>query len=388
MASKQQFKPIRPSNDKVGSDSNNQKDSRNLKNRKQIRSDRGSQKTSKKEFSKAQNSKNKFLISAGYFLRGAENTYARASAWLKFRMQARKIEGAPRSFRLEKRKKSPKIGSSFKIIVESFRFLGQEWKLFSIITLVYIAFYFVLAYATPNIDLGTVFKNASEVGNAPGVTDKLKTLSSALFTYRSAASDFSRWAQFVLALIFSLIFIYALRQRHNGVKIRARDALYSGTANLIPYIISVAIIALQLIPLSLFSILYGNAAGRGYLINSLEQGVAIGLIAGVALITLYFLPAAIISTYACTIPGVYPVRSMQAARIMVSLRRLESLRYFIVFVIFTVVCYLALLLILVTYLPRFANLSLDLFFLVALPVIHTMMFELYLLLLEGGSKKA
>lgn len=84
------------------------------------------------------------------------------------------------------------------------------------------------------------------------------------------------------------------------------------------------------------------------------------------------------------------MKTMQAVRIMVCERRLEVVRHLLVFIIFIFLSYIVLLLLLVTYLPRFANLSLDLFFLIALPLIHVMMYKLYLKLLEGtqtrGSK--
>jgi hypothetical protein len=309
----------------------------------------------------------------------------RLRLYFKAKVNQYKVPGAPKPFRRTKRSKTkkPKVASSFKIISDSFKFLKREWKIFAVILACYIVAYFVLAYATPNIDLGSVFKKTSDATTEPGIGQKLKTLSSALFTYRGSATDFARWAQFVLALLFSLMFIYALRQRHKGINIRARDAIYSGSVNLIPFLIGVAVIAIELIPLAIISMIYGIANGRGFLINDLERFVGMGIILGAALITFYFIPAAIISLYARTVPGVYPTKAMAATRIMVSLRRWEVLKHLFVFIVFTVCSYLILLLLLVTYLPRFANLSLDLFFLVALPIIHTMMYKLYLRLLEG-----
>ncbi|HRV76007.1 MAG TPA: hypothetical protein P5247_01350, partial [Candidatus Saccharimonadales bacterium] len=105
------------------------------------------------------------------------------------------------------------------------------------------------------------------------------------------------------------------------------------------------------------------------------------------LLTFWFIPTAIISLYAVTVPGVYPTKAMQAVRIMVSRRRLEVVRHLTVFILFIFLSYLILLLLLVTYLPRFANLSLDLFFLIALPLIHVMMYKLYLKLLEGAQEQ-
>lgn len=306
---------------------------------------------------------------------------------IKHKKAVRKIPGSPKSFKLEKRKKLPKAEKTSKLIADSFRFLREHWKTFSIILFFYIASYFVLAYATPNIDLPALVKEAKEAGAQPGNFDKLKVMTGALFTYRSGASDFARWAQFFLAIIFSLVFIYAIRNLHKGAKLRARDALYDGTGNLIPFFLNISLIAIQLIPLTAVAIIYNIGTTRELFIGNLEKFTAGGTLIGAALLTLYFIPTALISLYAITLPGVYPMKTMQAVRIMVSQRRLEVVRNLLIFIIFIFASYVVLLLLLVTYLPRFANLSLDLFFLIALPLIHVMMYKLYLSLLDKAKER-
>lgn len=307
--------------------------------------------------------------------------------WFVRKKAVRKIPGAPRSFRLEKRKKLPKVENTTKMIADSFRFLVEHWKTFTIILFFYIASYFVLAYATPNIDLPSLIKEAKEAGSQPGNFDKLKVMTGALFTYRSGATDFARWAQFFLAIIFSLVFIYAIRNLHKGVKLRARDALYDGTGSLIPFFLNISLIAIQLIPLTAVAVIYNIGTSRELFVGNIEKFTAGGTLVGAGLLTLYFIPTALVSLYAITLPGVYPMKTMQAVRIMVSQRRLEVVRNLLVFIIFIFLSYILLLLLLVTYLPRFANLSLDLFFLIALPLIHVMMYKLYLNLLDKAKER-
>jgi hypothetical protein len=303
------------------------------------------------------------------------------------KVASRKIPGAPKSFKLSKLRKNPRAEKTTKIIADSFRFLGKNWKTFLIILLVYIGAYFVLAYATPNINLPDLLKEAGEAGSKPGVFDKLKVMTGALFTYRENASSFARWAQFFLGIIFSLIFIYAIRNLHKGVKLRARDALYAGTGNLIPFFLNLSLFAIQLIPLTFVAVVYNIGMNRELFINNLEKFTATGFLIGAALLTLWFLPTAIISLYAITLPGVYPLKTMQAVRIMVSRHRLEVVKDLLIFLLFIFVSYIILLALLVTYLPRFVGLSLDLFFLIALPLIHVMMYKLYLKLLESANEK-
>lgn len=307
-------------------------------------------------------------------------------SWARLKVARRKVPGAARSFRRQPIKTNPKVEKSSKLIAESLRFLKENWKIFTIILLVYVGSYFILAYARPNIDLPLLFKQAGDAGAKPGVSEKVKTLSSALFTYRGDATEFARWAQFFLAIIFSLIFIFAIRNIHKGVNIRARDALYNGTGNLIPFLMNISLIALQLIPFTLLGILYNVGMGRDLFIGNLEKFMAVTILILSGLLTFWFIPTSIISLYAITIPGVYPSKTMQAVRIMVSRRRLEVVRHLTVFILFIFISYLTLLLLLVTYLPRFANLSLDLFFLIALPMIHVMMYKLYLRLLDSAQQ--
>ncbi len=304
---------------------------------------------------------------------------------VKFRnkVAGRKIPNGPKSFKKERRAKTPKIEKSSKLIIDSFKFLGRHWKTFTILLFFYIVSYFILAYARPNIDLPSLFKEANSAGTQVGVGDKLKTLSSAMFTYRGNAGDFARWAQFFLAVIFSLVFIYAIRELKQGKQIRARDALYGGTGNLVPFMMNIGLIALQLIPFTMVSVIYNIGMSRQLFVNNLEKFSATVILVLAGLLTFWFIPTAIISLYAITLPGVYPSRTMQAVRIMVSRRRLEVLKNLLVFILFITLSYLILLLMLVTYIPAIANLSLDLFFLIALPMIHVMMYSLYIKLLEG-----
>ncbi|USN97392.1 MAG: hypothetical protein H6799_03435 [Candidatus Nomurabacteria bacterium] len=313
--------------------------------------------------------------------------YKEFSNWLKRKVDNRKIEGAPKSFKKSKKQKIEKIEKSTKLIADSLKFIGEHWKTLTIILLSYIGVYFLLAYATPNINLPDLFKQANDSGASPGIADKFKTLSGALFTYRSDATDFARWAQFFLAIIFSLIFIYTIRNLHKGYKLRARDALYNGTSNLVPFVLNMCFIAIQLIPFTLVGVIYNIGMSRGLFIGALEKYTATIVLIFFGLLTFWFIPTAIISLYAVTVPGVYPTKAMQAVRIMVSRRRLEVVRHLTVFILFIFLSYLILLLLLVTYLPRFANLSLDLFFLIALPLIHVMMYKLYLKLLEGAQEQ-
>lgn len=309
--------------------------------------------------------------------------YGELNVWFKRKINSRRIDGAGVSFKRSKREKTEKIEKSTKIITDSLRFIGENWKTLIIILLAYIGVYFLLAYATPNINLPDLFSQANESGASVGIGEKFKTLSGALFTYRSDATDFARWAQFFLAVIFSLVFIYAIRNLHKNNQIRARDALYNGTTNLVPFILNICLIAIQLIPFTLIGVTYNVGMSRGLFIGALEKYTATIILILSGLLTFWFIPTAIISLYAVTVPGVYPTRAMQAVRILVSKRRLEVVRHLTVFILFIFSSYLILLLLLVTYLPRFANLSLDLFFLIALPLIHVMMYKLYLKLLEN-----
>lgn len=310
--------------------------------------------------------------------------YRELVSWASLKIARRKVPGSPKSFKKKKRDRSKKPEKTTRLIADSLRFIQKNWKILTIILMVYIGVYFVLAYARPNIDLPSVFRQASEAGTKPGVGDKLKTLSSAMFTYRGDATDFARWSQFFLAIIFSLIFIFAIRNIHKGIDLRARDALYSGTGNLIPFMMNMVLIALQLIPFTILSVFYNVGMAKELFIGNLEKFAATIILILSGLLTFWFIPTSIISLYAITIPGVYPTKTMQAVRIMVSRRRLEVVRHLTVFILFIFVSYLLLLLLLVTYLPRFANLSLDLFFLIALPMIHVMMYKLYLKLLDGA----
>lgn len=314
-----------------------------------------------------------------------KNTWLGGLVWLANFIKKRKIPGGKKSFKKEPLVRTPKIEKSTKIIYESLLFIKKHWKIFLVILFFYILSYVILAYTTPNLNLPDLFDQTTEAGLVTGVGEKVKAVSSALFTFRSDATEFRRWAQFFLAIIFSLIFIHAIRSLHQGKDIRARDALYNGTTNLIPFVLNISLFAIQLIPFTIMSLIYNIGMGRGLFINSLERYMATIILILSGLVTFWFIPSTILALYVVSMPGIYPTRAMQAVRIMVSRRRPEVLKNILIFSIFIFFSYILLVILLITYAPRFANISLDLFFLIALPLIHTMMYKLYLKLLNSDS---
>lgn len=305
--------------------------------------------------------------------------------WFKHLKNKRKVPGGSKSFKKELRQRTPKVEKSTRLIFDSLVFIKNNWRIFSIIFFFYVISYLILAYSTPSINLSDLFSQTSATGLIDGFSEKVQTVSSALFSYRDGVTGSRRGAQFFLAILFSLIFIYAIRSLHQGKRIRARDALYNGTANLIPFILNIALFAIQLIPFTVISLIYSIGMGRDLFINTLERYTATVVLIITGLITFWFIPSTILAIYAVSMSGIYPTRAMQAVRIMVNKRRPEVLKNLFVFILFIFINYVLLVILLVTYAPRFANISLDLFYLIALPLIHTMLYKLYLKLLDTGA---
>ncbi|MDB5164799.1 MAG: hypothetical protein JWL89_425, partial [Candidatus Saccharibacteria bacterium] len=132
--------------------------------------------------------------------------------------------------------------------------------------------------------------------------------------------------QLFLALIGSLAIIWALRQAVAGNVLRIRDAYYRGMYPLVPFILVLAVVGLQLLPLLIGSVVY-SAAISGGLATIAAEKLAWGLFYGaLALLSLYMVSSSLFALYIVTLPDMTPLKALRSARELVRYRRWTVLR--------------------------------------------------------------
>jgi hypothetical protein len=284
------------------------------------------------------------------------------------------------SFRRENRKRPEKIASGpLSLIVDTFSFIKKFYKVLLPIMALYAIFYFVIVRVNINFDQETTVdatKKIFDLSGAPILT-RISNLAGVVSSYRPNGSEQANTLSSVLVVIFSLIYIWAIRALSVGKKIRSRDAIYSGTTNLMAFLFVIAIIALQMLPLTLAVVAYNLGDNGLIFIYWYERTAAIIALGLIATLTLYFASNSIMALYASTIQGVYPIAVMRSTREIVRFQRPRILLSLIVGIILMFVLYLILLLMVVTYTPKFTPWMLDIFNVFSLPVVHIYLYKLY-----------
>lgn len=193
----------------------------------------------------------------------------------------------------------------------------------------------------------------------------------------TANTDAASAYEAVLLLIISVVFIWALRQVYAKKKVRIRDAFYTGTYALVPFLLVLFVMGLQLLPFVIGAALYSNLLTNGYLVGSGQHTVAVGIFFLLTCWSLYMLCSSIIALYIVTLPDMTPLKALRSARELVRFRRWIVLRKLIFLVVAVAVLGM---LILIPIALFVTPLALVLFlFLTALTVgvVHTFVYGLY-----------
>lgn len=184
--------------------------------------------------------------------------------------------------------------------------------------------------------------------------------------------------QVVLFILCSLAFIWALRRVLAGQpKQRVRDSFYKGMYPVIPFMLLLLLAILQLLPFAATGGLYSIVSGNDIAVHWWETMCWLGLLAAGAFWSLRMLTATIFALYIVTLPDVAPLQAYRSARQLIYGRRLMLWRklIFLPFVLLVLAAIIETPLIL--FLTPVATWAFFLFGMVALPVIHGYLYNLY-----------
>lgn len=302
---------------------------------------------------------------------------AKIKLWLKEGRKKKKY----RSFRLQKRlKPEPRfVPTAGALIKDSLRFLWQHKRVFIAIIAIHAVIYFMfLKIPSQSGGIQTIRDTVKSVlgeGSETSIKGNLATLGAVLTTSGSGQS--SGTATAVSLLLMSLVYIWAIRQLSNKQKIKARDAYYQGMAPILSTAMLLLVLSLQLIPFAVASFVYSTARAGGLFATGLEDlsFFLIALLLG--LFSFYLMTSTIIGLYIVTLPGMYPMRALRAAKKLVQFQRLKVFRRIIALPLLLGAVYIAGLLLLIRFLPNQTLLATEIIPLLLLPFIHIYLYKLY-----------
>ncbi len=258
--------------------------------------------------------------------------------------------------------------------------LYGHWKLFGGIVLTYGLLNLILVRGLSGSSDLSDFKSTLD-SLAHGVGGKLAS-SFASFTYLlttsgSGNTDTSGIYQSVLLIVCSLAFIWALRQVLAKHTVRIRDSFYQGMYPLIPFLLLFALVGLQLLPMVLGGGLYSAVITNSIAIHWWEKGIFIAIFAFGAFWSLRMITASLFALYVVTLPDMTPLQAYRSAKQLVYGRRLLIWRKLIFLPIILFLVAVAIELPLILFVTPIATWTFFILSMLALPVVHSYLYNLY-----------
>ncbi|HSX07006.1 MAG TPA: hypothetical protein VLG92_04770 [Candidatus Saccharimonadia bacterium] len=198
-----------------------------------------------------------------------------------------------------------------------------------------------------------------------------------LSTSGNGTSATSGIYQAILLLVCSLAVIWALRQTLANHQVRVRDGFYQGMYPLVPFLLMCLLLGVQLLPLLLGGGLYGTVMANGIAAHTWERALWLGLFIVLGLWSLRMITASLFALYVVTLPGMTPLKAYRKAKEIVYGRRLLIWRKVIFLPTVLVLAGFIVELPLIFYATAVAPWVFFVLSMVALPIIHGYLYNLY-----------
>lgn len=222
-----------------------------------------------------------------------------------------------------------KLPGSFRISSESFKILVNHWRSLGGIVLIYLILNVIFASGISGLNstVDTIKADLNNVGAhahplASGLGGFLSLVSSA----GSSSSATGSALQTILIIMESLVIIWALRQLSAGKSFKVKDAYYNSMTPLVPFLLVIAVIIVQFIPISFGSALVAGLTSTPGLITGLWYVLLLGIFGILAAWSVYMVSASVFGLYIVTLPGMQPKSALRSARNLVRFRRWLVLR--------------------------------------------------------------
>jgi len=256
----------------------------------------------------------------------------------------------------------------------------QHWRVFGGILLVYIFLTIILVKGVGGgIGLSEIKNVAQETiqGNSAQLITAFTLFGFLLGSAGSSVSETGAAYQTLLTILFSVVFIWVLRQTYADKKVGIRDSFYNGVYPLIPFTLVLIVIGLQLIPIAAASSLYAIVITGGLAVNITETILWLLLFLGLSLLSLYWVSSSVFALYIVTLPDMRPMVALRTAQKLARNRRWEIMRKILFLPVILLIIAAAILLPLILYVTPLAEWVFFVLNMCALLVAHSYMYALY-----------
>lgn len=269
------------------------------------------------------------------------------------------------------------IPSSFKLLSNTVSFFFKHIKKLSGVALVFLVLYLLLIRSGSTFDIDSYDQL---IGDELGDNEYLnKALLTGVLIGSGGSSEtgVNTISAFILLIIGSLAFIWAIRHLTAGKTFKIRDAYYKGMYPMIPFVLIVFLISVQLIPFVVGGFLYSTAEINGLISSGLERLLFVSGWIALGLLSVYWLANSLMSVYAVTLPDIYPMQALRSTKKVVKGRRWSIFIKILMMGVFLLLFAGSALFLTVLAAPSVAVYAYDVIAVFTLLFVHIYLFKLY-----------
>lgn len=224
------------------------------------------------------------------------------------------------------RKRQPLPGS-FKLTWQVLTIFKTYWKKLGGIVLVYLFLNIVFASGISNISSNfATIKSDLKLSGGHGLWHAAGGFGSLVATSGAGGSATGSALQSILFIVESLVIIWALRHLLSGQPITVKLAYYKATTPLIPFLLVIAMIIIQLLPVTIGGYVLAAVSTSIFTSSVLATVFTTVVFLLLAAWSLYMVSASVFGLYIVTLPDMQPRQALRSAKDLVRFRRLTVLR--------------------------------------------------------------
>ncbi|HEY5549770.1 MAG TPA: hypothetical protein VIK37_01000 [Candidatus Saccharimonadales bacterium] len=278
-------------------------------------------------------------------------------------------------------RKRTKLPSSFRLTWQVLGIIRNYWKPLGGIVLVYLVLNIIFASGISGLG-SSVTEIKANLENGDRFWNALGGFGSLVGSGGASGSQTASILQSILVILESLVIIWALRQLLAGNKIKVKQAYYLSMAPLIPFLIVVAVIFIQLLPLTFGAPVIGTILTAIFNSGALLTSLFIIFFSALAAWSFYMISSSIFALYIVTLPDMQPRQALRSAKNLVKYRRWALMRkvaFLPIFILVVMAAVVVPLILFVSFLvaPVFYILSM-----LVILFIHSYLYSLYRSMLE------
>jgi hypothetical protein len=272
------------------------------------------------------------------------------------------------------------IGSVYSLFKKSCNSIKFQRKFLGLSLLTYILLSIVLvinisAFRRVTSLKSTYIHGVASVGS--NLSASLSTLGSLSSTISGSNNGAASVIQFLLFIIFSLVFISAIAEANKGRRLKFAQGIYSSTYSFIQFILVMFCLVIESLPALLAISLYRVVFTNGIASSAGQKVLWIIVCALILTLGIYLLISSIFALFITTLPNMRPWASIRSSWKLVKNRRVLILRKIALMIISLFIALGLVALLLVWLVPAISAWTLLILGLGAVLIIYTYMYSLY-----------